>query len=103
MSGGSYDYAYYKIQEFAESIRDQETNPKRAAFSKLLLLCSQAAQAIEWVDSCDFGPSDEIGPIDKVFESVSNEHSWKILAYDEVMETLGKIYKGGNYSQVDRS
>ena len=67
MSGGSYDYFYIHMQEFAESIRDKDTNPRRMAFSKLCNLVAKAAHDIEWVDSCDYGEGDENMAIDNVF------------------------------------
>lgn len=59
MSGGSYDYAYRKVQDFADELRDQATNPLRAAFAEHLALISKAMRDIEWVDSGDCGSGDE--------------------------------------------
>ena len=36
MSGGSYDYICYKIQDFSESIDHQDKIPRRAAFAELM-------------------------------------------------------------------
>ena len=64
MSGGSYDYAYSKLDALADEIRVQANRSdcaaKRVEFSDLLRLCAKAAKAIEWVDSCDTMPGDEI-------------------------------------------
>lgn len=57
MSGGSYDYAYSKIEDLAEAIRP--TNPLRKAFKRHLKKVAEACHDIEWVDSCDSGPGDE--------------------------------------------
>jgi hypothetical protein len=57
MSGGSYDYAYYRIEELAREIRP--TTPLRKAFKTLLVKVAKAAHDIEWVDSGDYGPGDE--------------------------------------------
>ena len=56
MSGGSYDYAYCKIQDLAQDIRP--TTPLRKAFKKRLKLVSDACREIEWVDSGDSSPGD---------------------------------------------
>lgn len=65
MSGGSYDYAYVRVQDMAESLSGKDSNPRRRAFAKLLLKVSHAMKAIEWVDSCDWSAGDENGPIDE--------------------------------------
>jgi hypothetical protein len=59
MSGGSYDYAYSKVQDMAHSLSRRETNPLRAAFSAHLLKVAEAMHAIEWVDSCDWGKGED--------------------------------------------
>lgn len=60
MSGGSYDYAYFKIDHLADSIESRANgNPLRVAFAKHLRLVAKAAHDIEWVDSGDYGGGDE--------------------------------------------
>ncbi len=61
MSGGSYEYAYSKIDDLADSIKARESalTPLRRAFVEHLHLVSEAAHDIEWVDSGDCGPGDE--------------------------------------------
>ena len=64
MSGGSYDYAYGRIEELASAIRARSNDrTDRRVFASLLDVCAKAARAIEWVDSCDYGPGDETAPI----------------------------------------
>lgn len=58
MSGGSYDYAYFKLESFASSIRlegscDCASPQLRKAFREHCLKVSAAMRAIEWNDSCD--------------------------------------------------
>lgn len=84
MSGGAYNYAYAKVQEFAEALRagqdydgvlkpDQENLPDEKAdavrlrekFSAHLLLVAEAMKAIEWTDSGDSGLEDEREAIEK--------------------------------------
>lgn len=57
MSGGSYDYAYTKIEDLASNLRTH--TPERRAFQALLRNVAKAARAIEWVDSCDSMPGSE--------------------------------------------
>lgn len=57
MSGGSYNYAYSKIEDLAENI--QGTTPLRKAFKEHLRLVATACHDIEWVDSCDKSNGDE--------------------------------------------
>lgn len=58
MSGGSYDYAYARVENFAHELRATD-NPLRRAFRSHLLLVAKAMHDIEWVDSCDYAPGDE--------------------------------------------
>lgn len=57
MSGGSYDYAFHKIEDLANDIRPK--TPLRRAFKTHLHKVAKACQDIEWVDSSDYGPGDE--------------------------------------------
>lgn len=77
MSGGSYDYFYGRIAQFAESIENQDDDPRRAAFARHLRLVAKAARHIEWVDSDDAAPGSEhaairavIGPAAELEEAV---------------------------------
>lgn len=81
MSGGSYDYFFLKLRDYAQEIQDKardlhvasslpyRNKMKRFKLAKLIHLISDAAHDIEWVDSGDFGYGDEIESIDRVFES----------------------------------
>ena len=60
MSGGSMNYLYSKL-EYEASFR--EYTPERRAFAKHLKLVAKALHDIEWVDSGDYGPGDEIEAI----------------------------------------
>lgn len=92
MSGGSYDYTCFKIRDLSENIISKN-DPRRIAFKKLLMLVSEAAQAIEWVDSCDFGPGDEHKPIDDClsFLESSPEIIAKAHAYDEFQKMVSSF------------
>ena len=51
MSGGSYDYAYSMVNQFASDLR--LSTPLRKAFKKHLKRVAEAMKAVEWVDSGD--------------------------------------------------
>lgn len=59
MSGGSYDYAYSKIEDLACEIKSRAQTIERKAFAAHLEKIAKAAHDIEWVDSGDYGPGDE--------------------------------------------
>lgn len=66
MSGGSYDYACHRIEEFAERVRMRAgTDSRRLAFAALLDVVALAAHDLEWVDSGDMSPGDEYAAIDR--------------------------------------
>lgn len=90
MSGGSYDYIFLKIEDFAQSIDHQDNIPRRAAFAELMKLCSNAARSIEWVDSGDYEDGAEFEDIDAVFTflKADPEVLVKAAAYDKLKENL---------------
>lgn len=63
MSGGSYNYAYSRLEDLAAEVelraRASLCPAQRLAFAALLRKCAAAAHDIEWVDSSDYGPGDE--------------------------------------------
>jgi hypothetical protein len=58
MSGGSYSYFCFKVEEFVSEL-EVYNSPKRIAFKKLMKLVATACHDIEWVDSCDYGEGGE--------------------------------------------
>jgi hypothetical protein len=58
MSGGSYDYICFSIDEFGRGIRDQDNNPLRKCFAELVRDVAAVAKEIEWADSCDTSQAD---------------------------------------------
>jgi hypothetical protein len=67
MSGGSWDYICFRIDEVADRLQ-HEKSPLRRAFGQHLDLCAKAMHDIEWVYSCDMGPGDEMPAIKAVLE-----------------------------------
>ena len=62
MSGGSWDYEYQRIEELADSLRQQQC-PYRRAMAERVRLLAQAMHDIEWVDSCDWSKGEELKAI----------------------------------------
>lgn len=62
MSGGSWDYVCFRIDEAAERLK-RERCPYRRALGEKMLLIGKAMHDIEWVDSCDYGPGEELEAI----------------------------------------
>lgn len=88
MSGGSYDYAYHKVEQMADDLehsyarqrimpdpegydvpdsKNPDKDPRRALFAKFLWQVAKAMHAIEWVDSADWGTGDEYPHIEAVY------------------------------------
>lgn len=59
MSGGSYDYLCYKMQEAARTLIRKDQVAYRKAFGNLMMRCANAMHDIEWVDSSDMGQGDD--------------------------------------------
>ena len=82
MSGGHYNYAYNRINEFAkelelcvgrfdsngEPVLEPKISKHRVEFRKLLLLIADAAQALEWADSGDSDEDEAVKAMQKVFQ-----------------------------------
>jgi len=79
MSGGSYDYLCYKMEEAVESLINDK-NPLRRAFGKKLQLFATAMHDIEWVDSDDYGLGDD----EKAIKLALGDES-DVLTLQEVM------------------
>lgn len=60
MSGGSYDYACHRVDDFIEEFeKNTRDDPLRIAFLAHLRKVGKAMHDIEWVDSGDYGDGDE--------------------------------------------
>ena len=68
MSGGSYDYAYYKVQDMADQLKNDPSELRRA-FAEHLSLVATAMHDIEWVDSSDYGRDGDVNAINAVLEN----------------------------------
>ena len=63
MSGGSMDYLYVKVAEVAGRLQVDENYPRRQ-FGDHLLLVAKALHDIEWVDSGDYSPDQDLTAIE---------------------------------------
>ena len=82
MSGGSYNYAYKSVSAMAYRLEDSG-NLHRVTFGKHLHLVAEAMHAVEWVESCAWGPGDE----DKAIDACLTRS--KVLAVErERLETI---------------
>lgn len=93
MSGGSYDYAYCKVEDFASKLSAKGQSPLRRAFAKHLLLVAEAMHDIEWVDSGDFSPGSDVEPIQKCLRESATSMEIEVLIADakEVIEQLHNL------------
>ncbi len=66
MSGGSWDYLTFKVEEAADRL-ENEKSPLRRAFGKHVRLVAEALYDIEWVDSGDKVSGSEREAIKAVF------------------------------------
>ena len=81
MSGGSWEYLCFKIQDAADQLVHSK-DPLRKAFGKHMSLVADAMHDIEWVDSGDKGHGDEIEAIRAVLEPNVSEKVLPILIED---------------------
>jgi hypothetical protein len=99
MSGGSYDYFYSKVEDFATSLR--LTSPLRKAFKAHMIKVARACEDIEWVDSGDCGTGDEDkaimaclgkdGPAMVLAECVKESERVKADLDDAIEKAKGKL------------
>lgn len=85
MSGGHYDYAFGKVDDFADSM--QARTLLRKAFKKHLFDVAKAMHDIEWVDSADWAPGDEDSAI-RLCLAKSAELDQAVCDAEEALATL---------------
>ena len=89
MSGGSWNYFCYELEEVAERLSIDKC-PHRKMFANHLEKCANALRSIEWVDSGDYGPGDELEDIAKCFnaEPISDVIKEQLVMHKESVEKL---------------
>ena len=81
MSGGSWDYVYWKVEEAAERLQG-ENCPHRRVLGDRLKLYAKALHDIEWVDSGDLGKGDEMEAIKAALGQWGDALAYKKLVVD---------------------
>lgn len=93
MSGGSWEYFYCKLDEVADRLLC-DRDMKRKAFGKLMKNCAEAMHDIEWVDSADCSPGDEMKAIDKCLKFDARANMKELIAEEiESLERLVRDFK----------
>jgi hypothetical protein len=64
MSGGSWDYVFYKFEDVAGKLKKEKIKIRRELGS-LVHLVANALHDIEWVDSSDYSDGDDTKAIEK--------------------------------------
>lgn len=76
MSGGSWDYCYFKFEEVASRLKESK-NLKRKALGFQIQKIAEALHAIEWVDSGDYAEGDDIKLIEEALKTDARKEAIK--------------------------
>ena len=97
MSGGSWDYFCFSMDDVADRLCG-EKDPLRRAFGEHMRKCSAAMKAIEWHDSGDWGPDDEAKALKDIFD---DKEVIKILLSEgrELVNQLEKLGVGKDFGR----
>ena len=92
MSGGSWDYFSYKLEDVADRLVE-EKSPLRRAFGEHLRLCAKGLHAIEWSDSGDTGERDWIKDVRAAMEDNTAERESAAVkkGVEELRDALNDI------------
>ena len=92
MSGGSWDFLCYKVEDAAIELQESK-DPLRRAFGEHLRLCANALHDIEWVDSSDMSPGDDRPAIELALGDDSRSLELEVLLRDarELINRLQEI------------
>jgi hypothetical protein len=89
MSGGAYNYAYSRFEDFAYQLSQRASTPERKAFIKLVKNVAKAAREIEWQDSGDGGDEEKA-----IRDALGEKHGELVL--DVLIEEAEEILKALN-------
>ena len=81
MSGGSWDYFCFRMDDVADRLCG-EKEPLRRAFGEHMRKCAAAMKAIEWYDSGDWGPDDAAKAMNDVFGDDAERKTIEVLLAD---------------------
>lgn len=88
MSGGSWNYLYSNIEDAAHRLMCDE-NPLRRALGKKLHPFAKALHDIEWTDSSDYGPDQDVESI----KLALGEH-WREITLESALQQIDEIKTG---------
>ena len=95
MSGSSLNYFYSRLDGFLDEYRGEFHTPLRKALYAKLKLAVQALHDMEWVDSGDYGPGDDVEAIkafvepEFVLETVKQEMKELLATARELVDEQG--------------
>lgn len=104
MSGGSYNYFCFKLEEFADDIAHQDSNPRRKAFAAVMKKAAKVAHEIEWADSGDTLSREADRAIDKFFTSLKLDAITvgKATAFDMIQSMINKVDAAAKTSKKEK-
>jgi hypothetical protein len=83
MSGGSYDYLCYKIEEAARRLCSKDEPDYRRAFGAHLFKVAEAMHDVEWCDDADMSPgADE----KSIMECITKRD-----CYDQILQEIKEV------------
>lgn len=91
MSGGSYQYAYSRLEnDFLSEFLRRANTPERREFAAHIRKVIKAMHDIEWVDSGDYAPGDEKAAIMECIDKVEllERHIEEAKQASEILENL---------------
>ena len=90
MSGGQYDYFFYKLEEL--KIDKIDSDIRRACVQKVIDALAKAMYDIEWVDSGDRSPGDEYTAIDELLAILGGDPVtiMKAAAFDRMRDLFNQ-------------
>lgn len=95
MSGGSWDYVCFKIEDAADRL-GEDRSAMRRGLGQHMKLIAHAMHEIEWVDSNDKSWPSDRDAIKAVFEDFKEKPELEILIKDakELIEQLSDCVEG---------
>ena len=85
MSGGSWEYVYFKFEEVADRLRSCKC-PHRRAFAAKVATVASVMHVIEWVDSGDTSP-----PADVLAITAALGDECQNLVLDEIRKEIREL------------
>lgn len=97
MSGGDWNYVYRTFEDVAERLA-MEKCPYRRALGLAISAAAQAIHDVEWVDSDDMSPGDEIETIKK---AISPKFMLQVLV-DQDASSAASVLETDMSEEIDK-